>query len=57
VYCCLYGCFLCRFEDADFMGELHKPEAEREVVCEEMMREEAVVVWRKYAALTDVVHY
>jgi hypothetical protein len=39
------------------MGELHKPEAEREVVCEELMREEAVVVWRKYAALTDVVHY
>ena len=47
----------CRFEDADFMGELHKPEDKREVVCEELMREEAVAVWRKYVALPDVVHY
>ena len=39
------------------MGELHKPEEQRQVVCEEMLREEAVAVWRKYAALTDTVHY
>ena len=48
---------LHRFEDADFLGELKKPEAERTPPCEPLLRGEAVEVWKRYAELPDTVHY
>ena len=45
------------FEDSDFMAELQKPKAERLVPCEVLLREEAVEVWKKYAAMPDKVQY
>ncbi|EFN53571.1 hypothetical protein CHLNCDRAFT_13956, partial [Chlorella variabilis] len=36
------------FEDADFLGELRKPDDQRAIKCEIVCREEAVGVWRKY---------
>lgn len=45
------------FEDEDFMAELGKPEDQRRVPCFELLREEAVEVWKKYKELPDTVHY
>jgi tRNA(Arg) A34 adenosine deaminase TadA len=45
------------FEDEDFMAELKKPEDQRTVPCFELLREEAVEVWKKYKELPDTVHY
>ena len=47
----------CRFEDADFLGELKKPEAERTPPCVPLLRGEAVEVWKRYAELPDNTHY
>ncbi|KAL4421669.1 hypothetical protein ABPG77_001210 [Micractinium sp. CCAP 211/92] len=46
-----------KFEDRDFLGELHKPEGERKIKCEPLLREEAVQVWKQYAQRPDNVHY
>ena len=45
------------FEDEDFMAELGKPEDQRTVPCFELLRSEAVEVWKKYKELPDTVHY
>jgi guanine deaminase len=45
------------FEDEDFMAELAKPEDKRQVPCFELLREEAVEVWKKYQTMPDNVHY
>lgn len=46
-----------RFEDRDFLGELRKPEGERKIKCEPLLREDAVQVWKQYAQRPDNVHY
>ncbi len=46
-----------RFEDRDFLGELRKPEGERKIKCEPLLRDEAVEVWKQYAQRPDNVHY
>jgi len=45
------------FEDEDLMAELGKPEDQRRVPSFELLREEAVEVWKKYKELPDSVHY
>ncbi|KAL4855753.1 Guanine deaminase [Chlorella vulgaris] len=46
-----------KFEDSDFLGQLRLPEDQRDIKCSVLMREEAVEVWRQYAALPNTVHY
>ncbi|KAL4421244.1 hypothetical protein ABPG75_010535 [Micractinium tetrahymenae] len=46
-----------KFEDSDFLGELRKPEGERKIKCEPLLRDEAVEVWKQYAQRPDNVHY
>ena len=43
----------CRFEDADFLGELCKPNEERQVKCHQICQGEAVAVWQQYAKLPE----
>lgn len=49
-----------RFEDRDFLGELNKPPAERRTPCEQLLRDEAIEVWKEYGQLVtagEVQHY
>ncbi len=39
------------FKDADFLGELRKPNDQRKVQCKQICQEEAVQVWQRYANL------
>jgi hypothetical protein len=55
--CCHLVGAVCRFEDSDFLGQLRLPEDQRDIKCSVLMREEAVEVWRQYAALPNTVHY
>ena len=45
------------FEDDDFMQELKKPLAERNPACVELLRTEAVDVWKQYRDMEDKIHY
>jgi len=45
------------FDDSMIYGEVRKPNAERMIPCQQMMREEAVLVWRKYRNKADRVPY
>jgi tRNA(Arg) A34 adenosine deaminase TadA len=45
------------FDDSMIYGELKKPAAERALPIKQMMRAEAVEVWRKYAKKSDRVPY
>ncbi len=46
-----------KFEDEDFLAELVKPPAERGLQCELLLRDEAIEVWKEFAAMPDRVHY
>ena len=45
------------FDDSMIYGELKKPVGERSVPAQQIMREEAVEVWKKYKAKSDRVPY
>jgi guanine deaminase len=45
------------FDDSMIYRELAKPVNQRSVKCEQIMREEAVEVWKKYKAKADRVPY
>ena len=45
------------FDDSMIFSELRKPTNARSIKCEQIMREEAVVVWKQYAAKADKVPY
>jgi len=46
------------FDDADFLAELKKTPEERSLVpCTQLMRDEAVDVWKKFADMPDKCHY
>ncbi|AYV80422.1 MAG: nucleoside deaminase [Harvfovirus sp.] len=49
----IYG----NFADSDIYNELKKSPEDRLLTSSEKMREEAVVVWKEYAKMTDRVHY
>eukprot|EP00887_Chlorella_sp_A99_P005094 scaffold25.g5094.t1 len=42
-----------KFEDEDFMGELGRPPTSRVIPCLELLRAEAVEVWKTFAAMPD----
>lgn len=46
-----------RFQDLEFYEELKKEATARKIPCEMHLREEAVVVWKKYALMENKVHY
>ena len=48
---------ILRFEDTDFLGELCKKPEDQEMQVVELLRDEAVEVWKEYATFTDVQHY
>lgn len=53
-------CLIPRFEDRDFMAELNRAPAERRTACIQLLREEALEVWREYGQLVsagEVKHY
>jgi tRNA(Arg) A34 adenosine deaminase TadA len=45
------------FDDSMIYGELKKPVGERSIPAEQIMRAEAVEVWKKYKAKSDRVPY
>jgi guanine deaminase len=45
------------FDDSMIYGEIKKPVAERSIPTRQMMREEAVAVWKKYKNKADRVPY
>ena len=45
------------FDDSMIFDELKKPTDERSIPCHQMMREEAVEVWKKYNSKADRVPY
>jgi guanine deaminase len=45
------------FADVDILEELRKDPKNRRLKMEEFMRPEAVVIWKKFAALPDRTHY
>jgi guanine deaminase len=45
------------FDDSMIYGELKKPVGERSVPAQQIMREEAVEVWKKYKVKSDRVPY
>jgi guanine deaminase len=46
-----------KFEDEDFLAELKAPNEARKVQLEQVGRDEAVEVWKKFAVMADKVHY
>jgi guanine deaminase len=49
----LYG----NFDDSMIYEEIRKPAAERSIPIRQIMRAEAVEVWKKYQAKEDTVQY
>lgn len=45
------------FDDAYFDKQLRLPYHKRDIKCEEMMRAEAVDVWKVYKEMPDKIHY
>lgn len=45
------------FDDADFLAELKKPNEEKLLKSEELLREEANEVWKEFAKMPDKVFY
>lgn len=46
-----------KFQDLDFFEEIRKHPQERKIKCTEFMRDDAVAVWKQFAAMPDHVHY
>lgn len=45
------------FQDITIYEDLQKPPFERQIPCHELMRDEACVVWKKFAAMADRAKY
>ncbi len=45
------------FDDTMIYAELKKPATDRSIPAQQIMRDEAVEVWKKYKAKPDKVHY
>ncbi|MQT11939.1 nucleoside deaminase [Segnochrobactrum spirostomi] len=45
------------FDDSMIYGELSKPTSERSITCTQILRDEAVEVWKKYKNKADRVPY
>lgn len=45
------------FQDEDMYAEFKKDPAKRKIKCKEMLRDEAVVVWKKFSQMPGHVHY
>lgn len=45
------------FDDSMIYGEIRKPAAERSIPCRQIMRAEAIEVWKKYRDKADRVPY
>ena len=45
------------FQDSDLFAEFKKESKDRKMRCTEMLRDEAVAVWKKFSAMPNHVHY
>jgi len=45
------------FQDFDMYQDFQKPQKERKIPCMNICREESLVVWKKFSANPDKVHY
>lgn len=45
------------FADKNILSEICKNSADRQIKCVEMMRPEAVVVWKEFSEMSDRAHY
>lgn len=45
------------FQDDDIFAEFKKHPHEQKILCQEFLRDEALVVWRKFHEMPDHVHY
>lgn len=45
------------FQDIDFLDEIRKDPKDRRITFTEMLRPEAIVVWKEFAAMPDRAHY
>lgn len=45
------------FADVNILSEIRKPEEERQIKFVEVLRSEAVEVWKEYSKMPDRVHY
>lgn len=45
------------FQDVDMFSEFQKDAQDRKIKCSEVLRSEAVVVWKKFSEMPDHVHY
>jgi tRNA(Arg) A34 adenosine deaminase TadA len=46
-----------RFQDGDFLAELRKDPEDRQIKFTEIMRSEAVEVWKEFSEMPDRAHY
>lgn len=45
------------FQDSHIFAELKKEAKDRKIRCKQILHEDAVVVWKKFAKMPDHVHY
>lgn len=45
------------FQDIDMFAEFKRDAKERTITCSEMLRAEAIVVWKKFSEMPGHVHY
>lgn len=45
------------FQDTDLFMEFKKDASDRRIQCKEMLREEALIVWKKFTVMPDRLHY
>lgn len=45
------------FQDVDIYAEFKKEAKDRKIKCKEILRNEAVVIWKKFAEMPNHVHY
>ena len=45
------------FQDITIYSDLQKTPQDRQIACHELMRDEAVKSWKKFAAMPDRAHY